>query len=197
MNGLSFNVGDDYCVVVITPASLILLTLCLFSAQSHGQVSYYQCEDDTGRPIFSQRPCSETAPVKELRVQQKISGPITDQSERGGLQNTPDAPSERASPAEKWNKVAASNRKREVERELKRSERKIKDFENQRDKEIAALNRDQERAANNYAGAQWETALATEMNAVNTLYDTKIRVEERKLERLEEELGELGEILAQ
>ena len=109
----------------------------------------------------------------------------------------PSTQAPQSSAAGKWDKVTASNRKREVEREIKRREAKIEEYEDQRDEEIAELNRDQLRAANNYAGAQWETALATEMNAVNSKYDAKIRGEERKLERLEDELDELDEILAQ
>ena len=80
---------------------------------------------------------------------------------------------------------------------MMRREGKIEGYEEQRDEEIAALNREQSRAANNYAGAQWETALATEMNAVNSKYDAKVRGEERKLERLKDELDELDEILVQ
>ena len=185
-------------VVARKPALLLLLPLCLSSAQSHGQATYYQCEDEWGQPVFSQRPCSDTAPAKEVQVQQKISGPITEQPAGSASQQMPNTqPAPESAAAGKWEKVIASNRKREVEREMMRREGKIEGYEEQRDEEIAALNREQSRAANNYAGAQWETALATEMNAVNSKYDAKVRGEERKLERLKDELDELDEILVQ
>ena len=172
-----------------------LLLVCYLPPEAHGQSSYYQCEDERGQTVFSQRPCSNKAQARELQVQQKISSAdaapspsVSTTAKRQG-----EMPPEASSSS--WDKVTASNRKRDIDREIERREDRIKSLQRSRDREIAELNEKQSRAANNYAGAQWETALATEMGAVNSRYDAKVTSEYRELDRLEDELEELEKIL--
>ena len=63
---------------------------------------------------------------------------------------------------------------RSIEREIKQNEDKIKRYQNQLQREIAALQQQSKQAKANVAGANLQKALATEMSAINKQYQVKI-----------------------
>ena len=63
---------------------------------------------------------------------------------------------------------------RSIEREIKQNEDKIKRYQNQLQREIAALQQQSKQGKANVAGANLQKALATEMSAINKQYQVKI-----------------------
>lgn len=70
-------------------------------------------------------------------------------------------------------------------------ERQIERYQKDMDAELAALRNAKDAAANNLAGATWEQSLSTEMQAVTTKYQTKIKIAQDKIATLREELKAL------
>ncbi len=155
----------------------IALLAALTSAGATAQTSYYQCTDRHGQPVFSQRPCGEGA---EKRV---IDGP----AESGGTVSTDSDP---------WDQISAERELRSAEREVKRVEGRISALHRERDSKIAGLKGRSGYANNNLAGAQYMESLATEMQAINDQYRAKIESEERRLDRLREQMDRVREAQA-
>lgn len=151
--------------MAIKPA---LILLAFFSGATYGQASYYKCIDDRGRPVFSQRPCGPGA------EQATIAGP----AKSGAVARDSDT----------WSEVSASNAIRSAEREIERREDRVDALGAERDRKIVALKARSGRANNNLAGAQYIDSLATEMQAVTQQYQAKIAEEQRRIDRLREQV---------
>lgn len=84
-----------------------------------------------------------------------------------------------------------ADRRLSIEREMSALERQIERYQKDMDAELAALRNAKGAAANNLAGATWEQSLSTEMQAVTTKYQTKIKIAQDKIATLREELKAL------
>ncbi len=167
----------------------IVVVLLVFAASTaSGQTSYYKCTDERGRPIFSQRPCDAHAET----------GTVQGPQHTGGNQFAPDPAlkigSGRNSEAA-WDRVEASNLIRDAERQVKRREDHIARLEAERDGQIAVLKDKKRFASNNLAGATWEDSLSSEMQVINDQYQSKIESEQRKIDRLHEQIARASEAL--
>ena len=86
-----------------------------------------------------------------------------------------------------WDRVEASNRLREVRREIDRREARVASLESERDQKIAILKNKKCYANNNLAGAIWEESISSEMQVITDQYQSKIDAEHRKLDRLQQQ----------
>ena len=132
------------------------------------QTKYYQCKNARGESTFSDKPCGEDGAAKS------VTGPKNSGSVRVD-----------------FSAISTSNRIRDIEREIGRLEGKIERLGGERDGKIADLDKRQTYAANNLAGAQYEAALATEMQSVTTQYQSKIDRERARIDRLDGEREKL------
>ena len=175
----------------------LFLCLLLASASAQAQTKYYQCKDQWGQPVFSQRPCGTDATQSTVTAQEKISP--SEGSKSNSHSDSASAGNEKTNSLveseSSWDKVTASRRLREAEREIERREDKIERLERERDTKIAKLDNSQRYANNNLAGAQYMESLATEMRAVNDQYGSKIDSEERKIDRLLDEAEKNRQVL--
>jgi len=179
----------------------IAVLLVVFSPlSSFAQTKFYQCKDQWGQPVFSQRPCGSDSIEASVNVQEKISS-ATPGEEASDNFSTRKATAASHSSSEldetqsSWDRIKASNRLRDLEREIARREGQISTWENARDSRIAQLRSKKHYANNNLAGATWEESISTEMQAVSSQYDSKIDREQHKIDRLFKEKEELNEVL--
>ncbi len=156
---------------------IILVSGMLLLRSNAWSGAYYVCTDTDGKKTFQDKPCSEQGSVSSEK-----------------REYTPQQSSE-AGQVPVNNKLVeelfASNRLREVEREIKKSERAIDNYSNAMTNEVSALRRKKQRANNNLAGAQWETSISNEMTAITNKYSALIETERDKLKRLRDERAEL------
>lgn len=174
----------------------VIAIAVLVSAPAAAETSFYQCKDKWGQPVFSQRPCGGDAAQGSVEVQNKGSGGASALSGAATLGAKPESTAPEASETSStWDKVTASRKIRENEAEVERRESKIERLEKERDSKIAELDRRQKYANNNLAGAQFMESLATEMQAVNSQYGGKIDSENRKIDRLLDEIDRYRDAL--
>ena len=176
---------------------LLFLCFVVSAACTQAQTTYYQCKDERGQPVFSQRPCGQNAAQKSITPQ--ATNDSSEQTEaspdESDNRSQTDSATSVVESESSWEKVTASRRVREIEREVERREDKIDRLERERDAKIARLDNSQRYANNNLAGAQYMESLATEMRAVNDQYEAKIDSEQRKIDRLLDESEKHQEIL--
>ena len=65
---------------------------------------------------------------------------------------------------------------------MRKTENKITQYQQQMHGELSALRNKKRFANNNLAGAQWETSISNEMQAVTTKYNSLISTEQRRLD---------------
>ena len=136
-----------------------------------GQVAadtIYRCEID-GRLVFSQQPCEEDAERVEIEQREPRAGEA-----RASSMHDPNY----------------ADRVR-LERRIDRHQARIRNLQRSRDQDLSALRARQRRAMNNQAGATWLQAIAAEMQATADSYDSRIQVEQREIDRLQQRMAEL------
>lgn len=155
---------------------IITITALSFHSAAHaGQ--YHICTDKSGKKLFTSEPC----PIdhKSITKSYKRTNPNTNTT-RMDLDTN-----------ESYQSMRDSNRRRELTRNIKKSEQNITTLERKRDNELAKLRKKKSHANNNTAGAIYLQSISTEMGTVNDRYKSKIESEQRSLDRMISELKEL------
>src|SRR5690606_32354734 len=86
-----------------------------------------------------------------------------------------------------FSQADADRRTRDIDRAIHRHYRAMDVWQRQRDAKIAGIRKQQRRAANNLAGATYLQSLATEMQAINDDYNTRIKMERDAIRSLNEQ----------
>jgi hypothetical protein len=126
----------------------------------------YKCTGPNGNLIFSQKPCganAETVVIKDTTSGVSITGDGD------------------------FSQVDADRRTRDIDRAIDRHYRTIGELQRERDAKVADIRHQQSRAANNLAGATYLQSLATEMQAINDDYNTRINMERDAIRSLNEQ----------
>lgn len=135
----------------------------LFCGSGDANAQIYKCTDTNGNLVFSQKPCG--ADAREVVVKNTTAGvSITGDGD--------------------FRRVEAENRTRDIDRAIDRHQRVIDELVRTREAKIAAIRKQQSRAANNLAGATYLQSLATEMQAINEDYNTRIGIERDAIQNL-------------
>ena len=120
MQGVSWRVWMLAAALGVLPA-----------VEAAAQTSYYRCTDEYGRPVFSQRPCGEDATRKTVSPQPRQAAPAARAQPDDAPTVTP-APPAAERPRGGWDKIEASNRLRDVRRDIWRLEGVVADLEAER-----------------------------------------------------------------
>lgn len=145
----------------------VSIATILFLVSAPLAAAAYKCEVD-GKVTFSDRPCGENQQEVEVRTHQP-SGPT-------------------------WDYEGARDDQRRhiegarLERQVARSEARIRQLQRQRDAEMAALRRSQGYSTNSLAGATRDQSIAQQMQAVSSNYETQIATERSRLQDLRSQL---------
>lgn len=155
--------------------SFLVSVALLPSLSFAGQL--YVCTDGAGKKSFQEMPCSGavTSEVREYEVREIVP------SQSQGL----------ATDSDYYKEMKADNRRAQLNRDIKRSENKLKRYQASMSKELAGLKAKKSRANNNLAGAQWESSISTEMQAVSEKYKNLMDSERSNLDRYRDELASL------
>ena len=153
----------------------LLCTYLLSQAVTAGQ--YHICTDADGKKLFSQQPCPDNTSA-EVKTYEHIEQPAQ-QPARVTTNNAT------------YQAIKNNNRRLELERNIKKTERKIDKLQTQQATELKRLRSKKRYANNNAAGAAWEQSISTEMQAVTDRYNSMIRNERDDLAAMREELRNL------
>lgn len=156
-----------------------IVFLLFMSAATSYAGQFHVCTDANGKKSFQEQPCPQGSKA-ETRTYEK-SEPAAAPTENRLSTDNPI-----------YQDIRDNNRRLELERNIKRSERRIDELEDRRAQELAALRNKKRYANNNMAGATWEQSISTEMQAVTERYSSMIETERDKLKRMREELREVS-----
>jgi hypothetical protein len=151
----------------------VVCTALVFSMGANGAI--YKCNID-GQAVFSQIPCAADAEEVVIKVQPKMGS------------NASKAASE------KLQQLDENEKRRELDRakyDLRKTKRKITKYEKNMKKKLATLRGKKKLAANNLAGAQWESSISEEMSAVTSQYSLLIENARKDRKDLESRIVEL------
>lgn len=144
---------------------LILATALSVLIIPHTQAAQvHVCTDATGTQVFQQMPCAGThkSEIRDYEMQNVGTNMGKIDIEQG----------------------IADRNSRSLEREIRRSEEKITQYQRSMERDLITLRNKKKRANNNLAGAQWEESISSEMNAVTAKWDSAIRTEQSRLDDL-------------
>lgn len=158
-------------VKLVILSTVLMLTL---SAAIAGE--YNVCTGANGKKLFTSQPCpsGQNAVVKTYK---KLE-PSAQEGSVFNLNNN-----------KAYTSMRDNNRSLELKRNIKKTRSNIDQLHANRDKELARLRIKKSRANNNVAGAIFEQSVSAEMATVSNLYDSKIENEQRKLDRMLDELS--------
>ncbi|MCG7965172.1 MAG: DUF4124 domain-containing protein [Candidatus Thiodiazotropha taylori] len=148
----------------------LVSTLPLFA-----QAEIYKCIDERGKPIFSQRPCGDTAEVITVQPQK-----------RSNL-----SPNSREEYAEQLEAISTRTEVKKLEREITKLKARKRSLTRKMDAELAALRQKKLYARNNLAGATWEESISSEMQSVAASYKTKIQATQDRIEEAKADIESL------
>lgn len=157
--------------------ALAALCVALLPFPAFAETVIYQCTDQWRQRVFSARPCGLNARLATVSDTQTTS-------------------STRSSPST-WARNSADNAVREAERLIARRQDRLKNYVKHRDRRITDLRYQGSAANNNLAGAQYRASLATEMQAVTSQYDAKIRNMRGDIDRLQHSIDRVRDAATQ
>ena len=147
----------------------------------------YKCADGK----YQADPCDEQSEPLDLSG----VGIVVSQSGDVGIVESESSPTindkSDSKSSDKKQNFADYLRKQKIERQIKNLEKDKKKAFNSRDKKIAQLRSNGNRANNNLAGATWQQSLAQEMTAVMQQANTEVESIDREIASLRDELKQL------
>lgn len=150
-------------------------------------IAINKCIGPDGKISYSDAPCEGRAKRSEVQLQ-KIPA-ATPNNQRGDANGI----SSQSREAEMVRVMKKQRRESDINHEIAMREANIDRFRRQMETELAALRQKKGTANNNYAGATWEQSISTEMTAVASSYDVKIRMEQERLQSLRADAKALTE----
>jgi|SRR5690554_782402 len=149
---------------------LILLLLLSFGVFTVNATSVHVCTNADGKKSFQDQPCDAglKADIKTIKTTPSQTSTMYDPSAKTTA----------------YNQMRSDNERRQLDRDIKRSENRIVDYRNNMQRELSLLRKKKNYANNNLAGAEWENSISTEMQAVTSKYSTLITSEEARLANL-------------
>lgn len=150
---------------------VLILSLAIFSGAAQA-AQIYHCKDKWNRPIYSQTPCAKDAKKITVTSPEKIGTVSTSSEDYKAIQD--------------------SNNLRDVERAINSKRRALSSLQSSMDKELRRLRHKKRYSANNLAGAQWESSISEEMNAVVQSYRARMDSVRASLDLLQEKKQRLA-----
>lgn len=154
------------------------LVYLLLVSPPNANADIYKCEID-GKHTYSQFPCGDSAEkinVKTVKSSSKVSYSNKNLSRSAKIEDT-----------NLYVKIS------KIDRQLRDSNNNIKKYQRKMKSEIKVLKQRANYASSNLAGATYEGALSTQMNAVATKYDSLIDIEQKTIDRLHQQKNLLDE----
>lgn len=154
--------------------AVVGVVLALAAAVPAGAAGVNKCTDAKGRVSYQTAPCPQGQAAASMPTQ------TTTVPAASGV--APDAQAEalrRQSEA-----VLRNGRLRDIARNVRDAENRIADYQTAMRKEMDHLSARKAYATNNLAGATYEQSLSAEMQAVASKYDSLIRAQQVRIERL-------------
>ena len=117
-----------------------LILIALLSSEAGAQTTYFQCEDERGRPVFSQKPCGDDAQEKQIDTQPGIKAQSSVETDQG------------ADDGATWDRISLENQLRSLDRRIERGEAKSRQLTASMNKKIDALEAERNNIPYSYPG---------------------------------------------
>ena len=158
----------------------------LLTSPAYAQV--YKCKVG-GRTVFTDQPCDETAKPIAVRPGAGYHVPTQQAGQEDAAAPATAAPS---APRSRLEEADRRVKQRIIQDKIANQENRIIALRQRRDDELAELRRRKGYANKNLAGATWEQSISTEMQAINSRYDTEMRIIQSDIEQLRREYSDLN-----
>ena len=142
-----------------------LLCICLFLSSVFSYAAQvHVCTNAEGVKSFQQMPC-DSGVKAELQTLEPATmvGTVSPRSDTF------------------YQETRTFNSQEQLKRDVRKSENTIVEYQQRMQAELANLSNKKRSASNNLAGAQWETSISNEMQAVTTKYNSLISTEQSRL----------------
>lgn len=171
---------------IINASTTVLLAML---AAPHAFAEMYKCSEN-GRTVFQEQPCKGGG--GEIKVKPQ-SGEAPPSQPTGTATAVQAPPGDRLSAQQaQLASMEKSRKSREIEFQIKTSEREIRDLEREQERELEELREKKGYARNNLAGATWQQSISSEMQSVVERYKTRIGMVNARIDRQRKELEELS-----
>lgn len=155
--------------------SIVIVSLVLSGA---AQAQVYKCTLPSGKVVFSGDPCQGSQKTEVLNVYVP----------RSQTSDTASADSPQVDYEQEQKGLSHRLKIDSVKLNILKTKRKVDALLDEMDSKITAIKNKKQYAKNNLAGAEWETSLSTEMQAVTSQYNVKVELEREKLKQLNSQL---------
>lgn len=160
----------------------MFIVAALVSNLACAQTSYYQCVDERGNPVFSQKPCGDDAQKKLIDTQPGIEAQSAVREE--GEENK----------EETWDRISLENELRSLDRRIARGEAKSRQLTASMNKKIDQLEAERNNIPYSYPGNAREV-LYEQVRIVRRDMGAKIRAEDDAVHQLRlEKISVEGEL---
>ena len=159
--------------------AVFMALMALLMVPSVADAQVYKCMEG-GRTVFTDKPCA--AGAKPISVQ-----PASGRAAVAGAPETTDrsyGAAAATAPQSYVDKADQAARRRVLQNQITRKEGELSGLEHDMNREMDRLRGQRRRAANNLAGATWETSLAQEMTAVTNSYAARMDIVREDIARL-------------
>lgn len=170
---------------IINVSGIVLLVML---TAPHAFAEMYKCSEN-GKTVFQEHPCKGGGGEIKLKPQ---SGEAPPPPPAGNATAGQTPPGDRLSAQQaQLASMEKSRKSREIEFQIRASEREIRDLEREQERELEALREKKAYARNNLAGATWQQSISTEMQSVVERYKTRIGMVNSRIDRQRKELEAL------
>ncbi|WP_143869902.1 DUF4124 domain-containing protein [Catenovulum sediminis] len=158
---------------------VIILASSILCSAAHSAV--YKCTEQNGKIIFSGTPCKENQNTELLNIKVPTSNSQVEHEEGN---TEPDYVRESK-------EISHRLKIESVKRKIRKREREINFLMDEMDAKLSAIRKKKSYASNNLAGAEWETSLSAEMQAITSQYNVRVEMEREKIKQLNSQLATL------
>ncbi|QNM94921.1 DUF4124 domain-containing protein [Chitinimonas koreensis] len=144
-----------------------------------------KCVDSAGKITFSDTPCPTSDKSTNIKIRPS-TGNAAPANAQPASTDRPLTAGERL--VEEARQLDRSKKRSEVEASIAKLDRDYENLAASMQADLDALKAKKSRAKNNLAGATWEQSISTEMQAITTSYDNRMKTNREQANRLREQL---------
>ena len=167
-------------MMLLQGSSLVFLLVGVISSAIAGEGSYHVCTDAKGRKNFTTEPCSKnqssetkkySTPNKEVQLRASKTAQVTSDNENRTTHNLNPPVSTKESKKDKiFREIKADNEKRDLERKIIKSKRKLVKYEAELTEELKQVEVKNKKPKRKGDYVMWQQAINSEKSSITDKY---------------------------
>ena len=178
---INASVKKELSMMLLQCSSLALLLVGVISSAIAGEASYHVCTDAKGRKNFTTDPCSSnqssetkkySTPNKEVQLKTSKTAQVTsDNANRSTTHDLNPPVSAKESKKDKiFREIKADNEKRDLERKIIKSKRKLAKYEAELTEELKQVEVKNKKPKHKGDYVMWQQAINSEKSSITDKY---------------------------